>query len=131
MKAKILNLLIVHASLLGYLEWGKNNKIFLLQAEVEIVSKLFNDPTSVIHPFTILPLAGQILLVTTLFQKSPNKILTFIGIGGIGVLLGLMFVIGLISLNFKILLSTIPFLVIGYLTIRHHLKTTRNHLKNT
>ncbi len=131
MKAKILNLLIVHASLLGYLEWGKNNKIFLLQAEVEIVSKLFNDPTSVIHPFTILPLAGQILLVTTLFQKSPNKILTFIGIGEIGVLLGLMFVIGLISLNFKILLSTIPFLVIGYLTIRHHLKTTRNHLKNT
>lgn len=131
MKAKILNLLLVHASLLGYLEWGKNNKIFLLQAEVEIVSKLFNDPTSVIHPFTILPLAGQILLVTTLFQKSPNKILTFIGIGEIGVLLGLMFVIGLISLNFKILLSTIPFLVIGYLTIRHHLKTTRNHLKNT
>lgn len=131
MKSKILNLLLVLTSLLGYLEWGKENKQFLFQAEAEIVAKLFNDPTSVIHPFTILPLAGQILLLITLFQKNPNKILTFIGIGGTGLLLGLMFIIGLISLNFKILCSTIPFLVIGYITIRHHLKTTRSHLKNT
>ncbi|HAP36745.1 MAG TPA: hypothetical protein DCQ28_12720 [Bacteroidetes bacterium] len=131
MKAKILNVLLVLTSLLGYLEWGKDNKQFLFQAEAEILSKLFNDPTSVIHPFTILPLAGQILLLITLLQKSPNKILTFIGIGGIGLLLGLMFVIGLISLNFKILCSTIPFLALGFVTIRHHWKTTRNHLKNT
>jgi len=131
MKSKILNILLVLTSLLGYLEWGRDNKQFLFQAEAEIVSKLFSDPTSVIHPFTILPLAGQILLLITLFQKTPNKILTFIGIGGIGVLLALMFVIGLISLNFKILSSTIPFLVTGWLTIRHHLKTSRSHLKNS
>jgi hypothetical protein len=130
MKSKILNILLVLTSLMGYLEWGKDNKQFLFQTEAEILSKLFNDPTSVIHPFTILPLAGQILLLITLLQKSPNKILTFIGIGGIGLLLGLMFVIGLISLNFKILCSTIPFLVLGFVTIRHHWKTTRNHLKN-
>lgn len=130
MKPKILNFLLVFTSLLGYLEWGKNNKQFLFQAESEILSKLFNDPTSVIHPLTILPLAGQILLLITLFQKHPNKILTFTGIGGIGLLLGLMFFISLISLNFKILSSTIPFLLLGFVTIRHHWKTTRNHFEN-
>lgn len=109
-------------SLIGFLEWGKDNKQFLFQAEGEIVSKLFTDPVSVIHPFTMLPLAGQLLLLITLYQKKPNKIMIFIGIGGLGVLLGLMFVIGLISLNFKILLSTIPFLIISFLTIRYQRK---------
>jgi hypothetical protein len=124
MKPKILNILLVLTSLLGYLEWGRDNKQFLFQAEAEIISKLFNDPNSVLHPFIILPLAGQILLLITLFQKSPNKIVTFIGIAGIGLLLGLMFVIGLISVNIKILSSTLPFLIIAVVTIRHHLKTT-------
>jgi hypothetical protein len=55
MKIKILNVLLFITSLLGYLEWGKENKQFLFQAKIEIVSKLFNDPTSVIHVFTVLP----------------------------------------------------------------------------
>lgn len=120
MKSKILNFLLVLSSLAGYLEWGKDNKMFLFQAEAEIVSKLTNDPLSVLHPFTVLPFVGQILLLITLFQKKPGRILTYVGIGGIGILLALMFVIGLISLNVKILASTIPFLVLAFVTIRHH-----------
>ena len=122
MKGKILNALLIISSLFGFLEWGHNNKMFLFQLEAEIVSKIFNDPVSVLHPFTLLPFLGQILLLITLFQKSPSKILTYIGLGGIGILLALMFVIGCISFNLKILFSTIPFLVIGYFTIRHHMK---------
>ena len=131
MKPKILNALLVLTSLLGYLEWGKDNKQFLFQAEVEIVSKLFTDPTSVIHPLTLLPLAGQLLLLITLFQKSPNKLLTFIGIGGLSLLRGLMLFIGIISLNLKILCSTLPFLVLGFITIQHHLSPSKNHFENT
>ena len=120
LKSKLLNLLLILTSLIGYLEWGKDYKLFLFQVEAEIISKLFINPVSVIHPFTILPLTGQLVLLVTLFQKKPNKVLTFIGIGGLGVLLGLMFVIGLIALKFKILFSTIPFLVIAFLTIRYY-----------
>lgn len=119
MKHKILNLALVFTSLIGYLEWGTNSKMFLFQGEMEILSKLFSDPDSVIHPFTLLPLFGQILLLVTLAQKEPNKILTYIGLGCIGLLLAFMFVIGLISFNYKILLSTIPFLITAVLTIRH------------
>lgn len=126
MKGKILNGLLIISSLFGFLEWGQSSKMFLFQAEAEIVSKIFTNPTSVLHPFTILPLLGQLFLLITLFQKSPSKIMTYIGIVGIGILLFLMFIIGCISFNLKILLSTIPFLVLAYLTIRHHRKLKNN-----
>jgi hypothetical protein len=119
MKNKILNFLLIITSLIGYLEWSGDSHTFLFQAEAEIVYKLLTNPTSVIHPFILLPLIGQILLLITLFQKSPSKILTYISILGLGILLGFMFVIGLISLNYKILFSTIPFLIVTIFTIRN------------
>lgn len=82
MKSKLLNLLLILTSFAGYLEWGGDRHLLLYQAEIEIFTKLFTDPMSVMHPFTILPLLGQIALLITLFQKSPNKILTLAGIGG-------------------------------------------------
>lgn len=123
MKLKILNFILILTSLAGYLEWGKGNNIFLFQAEAEIVSKLFTNPTSVLHPFTVLPLAGQILLLITLFQSKPNKILTYTGIAGVGILLALMLILGSLSLNFKIALSTLPFFVIALLTISYLRRT--------
>ncbi|HRG00439.1 MAG: hypothetical protein U0W65_02325 [Bacteroidia bacterium] len=117
MKAKILNGLLIITSLLGYLEWGGNNHILLFQAEAEIFSKLLYDPQSVIHPLILMPLAGQVLLLITLFQKTPNKRLTYIAIGSLGLLLGFMLFIGLIDLNLKIIISTIPFLTVSVYTI--------------
>lgn len=120
MKSKILNFLLIITSLLGYLEWSGENHLFLFKAEADIVSKLFTDPISVLHPLTILPIVGQILLVITLFQKAPSKTLTYIGIAGLGLLLGFMFIVGLISMNFRIIISTIPFIVLAILAIRHY-----------
>jgi hypothetical protein len=122
MKSKILNFLLIITSLIGYLEWGGNNHSFLFQTESEILIKLFTNPISVLHPLIILPLIGQTLLIVTLFQKKPSRILTFISIGGLGILLALMFFIGIISLNYKIICSTIPFLVVAVLTIIHYSK---------
>jgi hypothetical protein len=124
-KSKIFNFSLIITSLFGYLEWGGNNHSFLFQTEGEIFSKLFTDPSSVLHPFTILPMAGQLLLVITLFQKKPSKKLTYISIGGLGLLLGLMFVIGIISFNIKTILSTIPFIIIAILTIQYYRKLSK------
>lgn len=120
MKSKILNLSLILTSLFGYLEWGGNNNMFLIQGEIEIISKLLVDPTAVLHPFALLPLAGQVLLMVTLFQRSPSRILTFLGLSGLGVLLTFMFVIGMISLNMKVAFSTLPFLITGVITVKHH-----------
>ncbi len=120
MKSKILNILLMVTSLFGYLEWSGNRHSFLFQVEGEFFLKLFSDPVSVIHPFTVLPLIGQILLIITLFQKRPGRLLTNTAIVGLGILLGLMQLIGIISFNLKIIFSTIPFIVVTLLTIRHH-----------
>lgn len=122
MKKKLLNLGLLLTSLLGYLEWGQGNKMFLFQMEGEILSKLFSDPLGVLHPFVILPLIGQIILLCTLFQKQPAKALTYIGLACVALLLLLIFFIGIISSNVKLLFSTLPFLLIAILVIREHRK---------
>lgn len=121
-KSKFLNLCLILFSLIGYLEWGTDQQMFLIQGEIEIVKKFLESPTSIIHPFILLPFFGQVILIYTLFQKTPSKTLTFLGMGGIGILLLLMFVIGLISFKFKILCSTLPFLITSIFTIIHFRK---------
>src|SRR3990167_9332574 len=101
MSRKVLNTLLLLFSLFGYLEWGRDQHQFLFQAEAEVIVKLFTDPGSVLHPFILVPLAGHLLLFITLFQKEPSKGFTYFGIGCVGLLLGFMFVIGVISLNDK------------------------------
>ncbi len=118
MHAKILNTLLVLSSLIGYLEWSGNNHLFIVEAEREIILKLFTDPNSIIHPLIILPIGGQILLLLTLFQKKPNKIMTYISIAMLGCLLYLMLFIGIFSFNYKIIISTLPFLFISIAIVR-------------
>ena len=120
MKSKLLNFLLIVTSLFGYLEWGSDNHSFLFQAEPEVLSKIFSDPASVLHPFTVLPIIGQILLLITLFQKQPDKVMTYIGITGLGILLSFIFIVGVLSLNSKIMLTALPFLILAIITIRHH-----------
>lgn len=126
MKGKILNALLIVTSLLGYLEWSGNSSSFLFQAEAEIFSKLFTDPVSVLHPFTVIPFIGQLLLVFTLFQKKPSKVLTYTSIIGLGFLLGFMLVIGILAMNYKIILSTIPFITVAGLTVMHYRRLKRD-----
>lgn len=122
MKSKVYNLLLILTSLFGYLEWGGNNHQFLFEAEAGIFAKLFTDPLSVIHPLILLPLAGQILLLITLFQKKPSRILTYTGMGGLGILLGFMALVGVLGLNYKIVLSVLPFFTVAVMTILFYRK---------
>jgi hypothetical protein len=128
MKSKLFSFLLLITSLIGYLEWSGNNQIFLYQAEIEVLQKLFTNPISILHPFTILPILGQLCLIVTIFRSKPNKTLTFLGIGAIGTLMVFMFLVGIMALNYKIIISTIPFILLSITTIRHYKKkpTTLN-----
>ena len=131
MKSKILNLCVLLTSLFGYLEWGRDMHMFLFQGEAEIFIKLFRDPMSVIHPLTLLPLAGQLVLIYTLFQKKPGRALTYIGVACLSVLLLFIFLIGVISLNYKITISVIPFIVSAVLAVIHQRKSKPQQIKQT
>lgn len=115
---RFLILLLLLSSLFGYLEWGQGSHTFLFQAEVELFRQLFRDPASAVHPFTVLPLLGQILLLLALLRPQPSRALVYAGIAGIGLLLVLMLAIGLMQGNIRILASTLPFVILAVLTIR-------------
>ncbi|MCB9240023.1 MAG: hypothetical protein H6608_02735 [Flavobacteriales bacterium] len=112
-----MNLGIVISSLMGYLEWGTDQHMFLFKGELDILYGLMTNPSSVLHPFTLLPLAGQILLLSTVFKALPKKWVTYLGMALIALLFGLMFVIGVIGPNWKILGSTLPFFALCGLQI--------------
>ncbi len=120
MKSKWLNLGILITSLLGYHEWGADNKYFIFQMEWEVITKMLADVSAVFHPLIILPMLGQILLLITLFQKEPGRLLTYLGTGMLCVILAFIFLIGLLNLNIKVMVSFIPFILIVTFMIRHH-----------
>lgn len=108
---------------MGYLEWGGGNEQFLFQIEWDVITKLLSAPASMMHPLVLIPLLGQLLLVYTLFQKQPNKLYTYLGLGGIGVLFLFILVAGLIGKNTKMILFTLPFLITGVAVILHNRTT--------
>lgn len=118
MKRKVLSFLLIITSLIGYLEWSTTSRSFLFQVEWEVIRKFFISPSDIIHPFILAPIAGQICLLITLFQKNPNRFLLLIGMLCLGILMIFMFLVGCMSKNWWIVLSTLPFLVTTFLTIK-------------
>jgi hypothetical protein len=115
-KIKVLFLII--SSLFVYLSWGKESAAFLFQIEYEIITKLLTNPISTLHPFTVIPMLGQLLLLITLLQKTPTPILLKTGIGCLLFLIGFVFIIGLLSLRVPIIVSTIPFITLAFFTLK-------------
>ena len=75
--------------------------------------KLFVDPLSVIHPFTIVPLIGQLLLFGSIVRLTPSKKFIIAGIICIGTLYLFLLAIGLAIMNWRIVFSALPFLLLS------------------
>jgi hypothetical protein len=116
-----LNICLLIASLIGYLEWGGGNSAFLFQAEYDL---LFNsgNKDSFAHPFVLIPLIGQLLLLFTVFQKEPSKVLTYIAMSCLGLLLVFMLFIGIMGMNWKMILCALPFVITSILILRNNRK---------
>lgn len=113
---KILAGLLIIFSLTPYLEWSGNNKAFLFELEFTVLKQLFTNPQNMLHPLILLPLSGQILLLIYLFRKI-HKTLLYIAIACLGLLILLMFFVGLLTMNFKIILSALPFILTAITTL--------------
>jgi hypothetical protein len=116
LNALILGVLL--SSLFGYLEYGQGMSVFLFQAEKDALVQLVTNTKEAIHPFVLLPMLGQLLLILVLFQKKPNRWFIYFGILGMVVLLGFIFVVGCIALQPKMVFSTVPFLIFTFLLIQ-------------
>ncbi|MCC6281280.1 MAG: hypothetical protein IT262_11800 [Saprospiraceae bacterium] len=116
-KQTILLLLLLLSSLIGYLEWGGGNNGFLFELEAVVLQKLWSDPLAAIHPFTILPLIGQVLLLVALFQKKPAKALFISGLICLSTIMVLLLVIGVLSMHWKIIVCSLPFLITAVVAV--------------
>ncbi|OYU83439.1 MAG: hypothetical protein CFE24_11385 [Flavobacterium sp. BFFFF2] len=124
---KLLAFLLI-SSCLGYLEWGDQHQ-FLAEMEWEVLTKAWDDPISALHPFTIIPLVGQLLLFWALFQRKSHYPLQYVAIASLFLLLGFMSFIGFMSLNMRVLVSTFPFLLGVGLYVKHRLKNKKSRRK--
>ena len=117
MRKKLLILGLILTSLVGYLEWGGGNHMFLIEGEIDIIRQMIDRSASILHPLVLLPLAGQVLLLYTLFQKDADKILIFIGIIFIAILFLVILLTGILGAGWKVIVSTIPFLGLSIYTV--------------
>jgi heme A synthase len=97
--------------MLCHLEWA-DHSAFLATAEFDI---LFQNPSkeNFFHPLILLPLLGQILLLIAVATNPKGFRLTFWGIGLLGLLVLVIFLVGILSLNIRIIGSTLPFLFLS------------------
>ena len=118
MKNKIIYLFLLVSSLIVYLEWGQHNHSFLFQAEISLFLNILKNPIATLHPLTIIPLIGQVLLLIIFFQKKTNPAMLYTSLGCLGILIGFILLVGIFSLNFKIIGSTIPFIICSIWSIK-------------
>lgn len=121
---RIFNICLFLAFLLGYLEWGKDRHAFIFQMEAEIFVKGSGDLKSILHPFILLPFTGQLLILITIFQKRVSRIPSLVGLACLSLLMLLLLVIGLLTLNVKVIVSTIPFIIAAVFVFRYNRKKT-------
>lgn len=117
---KLLNFLLLVSSFFGYLEWAPDNHGFIFQLEAELFRIANNNIMSVAHPFIIMPFAGQLLLLITLFQSYPRRWLTVTGMLCTGILLLLFLLVGLLKANVWMVASTLPFILISLFVLKIH-----------
>lgn len=120
---RLINIGLILSLMICYMEWGKGSSIFIYQAEYELFLQKNRNTDNFTHPLILAPFLGQLLLVFTLFQKSPSRRLTLIGIILMGLLVFFISLSGWLSLNIKTIASTLPFII---LTIIHFVYGRRN-----
>ncbi len=104
-----------------YLEWGKDNAAFIFQVEYTIFSKESGLMQTLTHPVIMPGLIGQILLIVSMLKKTPGKIINLTGILLLGLIVLFLLLIGILAVNYKILLSTVPYIILAafYFYIRN------------
>ena len=105
---------VIVSFLFCYLEWGNDKSGFLFQIQYQIIRD--NLWRSLLHPLVILPFLGQVILLMTLLQNNPIKLLVRIGILFESSLALIILIVGLLTLKYRIILSTLPFLFFAVIT---------------
>ena len=109
---RLLNLGLLIAFQFCYLEWP-NHSMFVFEAEYDIFSKTESLFNNLMHPIILLGLITQLLLLLGFVLKYFNKKINNIAVLLLSILVLFIFLIGILDWNYKIIISTTPFLFLA------------------
>jgi len=121
-KQKLLIILLLLAVLIVYLQWGKDQSAFVYEMEYQILAGKTETKDVFMHPMVALPFLGQLLLLFSLFQKTPNRKLLIAAIVFMGILVAIVLLAGVLSKNLHIIGSTIPFIILSWMLLKTNRK---------
>lgn len=122
---QVINLALLIAFLICYLEWPPNNSMFVYMAEYEIFNNKKNWVSNFTHPLILVGFIAQLLLLYSIINKNTSHKLNSIGILLLTPLVLLFFVVGILSFNIKITLSTLPYLILVVFYFYWHKKQNK------
>ncbi len=115
---QLINLALIIAFLFCYLEWPPHNSMFIFQGEYVIFSSTKSWVSNFTHPLILLGLIAQLILIYAVINPKINAKLNHLGVIILTPIVLLFFVVGILSVNYKIMASTLPFLVLVVFYIR-------------
>jgi len=111
-KKKLLLLGLILAFSICYTEWGGGQSAFIFEMELEFFASLRKNLTAFAHPLILAGLLGQLGLIYGMMVSKPRFCIIATCLAFLGLVVGIFLLAGLLSLNFKIIGSTIPFWVL-------------------
>jgi low temperature requirement protein LtrA len=107
---KVLNLALLLAFQFCYLHWPPNNSMFIYNVAYELLTNTNHLVDNLMHPIILLGIGAQILLLLGAILPDFNSKFNTFSVLLLGTLVLLFLVVGILSANFKIIISTVPFL---------------------
>ncbi|MBP6825930.1 MAG: hypothetical protein KA165_05125 [Saprospiraceae bacterium] len=121
---RIINIGLLIAFSLCYLEWGQGQSSFIFQVIYELFSKKSDLAGSLTHPLILAGLIGHLLLLYCIFKKTPDKRINTIGVLILSPVVLLVLLAGALSMNLKIVASSLPFTILSVLYFLKYRKQT-------
>ena len=109
---KLFNIALLIAFLFVYLDWGHDGAEFIWQLESSIFSGPDYNIGLLTNPLFILAFIGQVLLIAATIKTQNSRRVTTIGVVLLSGIVILVLIMGLLVLKIKIVLSTVPFLIL-------------------
>jgi hypothetical protein len=119
-----LNAIGILVSFLGcILEWPPNNSYYVFQLEYQLLFETKGILKSLVHPVLLAGIFGHFSMIYAIISKNPKQWIELSGSILLSLLVVLFLLSGLFSKNSKMILSTLPFILISGNYYYHLLKT--------
>ena len=110
---RLLNILLLISFSFCYLEWPGDHSTFFYQLELTILTKEGDLLNTLTHPLILTGILSQLILLICIVYPKPLNKHNGIGILALSLLVLFILLVGLLGMNFKIIASVLPFLLLA------------------